>query len=509
MMAKWNATKGRTYDDAIRLLNTLQTPYKELHARRQAGIKPNSSDNKKLIDCIRHLGYAVSDLNRLNIVHVTGTKGKGSTCAYVDSILRQYRLSSGVPRSVGLFTSPHLISVRERIKINSVSITADSFTKYFFQVWDRFETPVTENGVSRVLERPGYFRYLTLLSYHVFLQERIQAAIYEVGIGGEYDATNVVPSPTATGIATIGIDHTFLLGNTIAEIAFHKAGIMKKNCPNFTVPQEPDAMRILNQRAYVRDVLCSQVVYTLPQLQEVRIQPNFEFQRRNASLAAYLADAVLLKLVPHYPYGPLDQDPLPTEFVNGLEQITLRGRCERIEEPKLIWYLDGAHNNDSIKVAIAWFADELTRVDTQHHLTDPPRSERALRILIFNQQGLREVMGLLEDLFKESQTNQVQFDHVIFCPTVPDDEETRKDSVNHTTDKAAIVELTQQKAFAARWKTLDEDRAKVHVFRSLEESVEFTQRLSRDQTEKPHVFVTGSMHLVGRALGIIQDVDSL
>ena len=81
-----------------------------------------------------------SDLDKLNIVHVAGTKGKGSTCAFVDSILSQYQHTRGTPRKTGLFTSPHLIAVRERIRINSAPISEDLFAKYFFEVWDRLES---------------------------------------------------------------------------------------------------------------------------------------------------------------------------------------------------------------------------------------------------------------------------------------------------------------------------------------------------------------------------------
>ncbi|SZF05728.1 unnamed protein product [Blumeria hordei] len=274
-----------TYEDAITLLNTLQASYRSPKARQEIIPKTSSSPNDNIRACLRLLGYEISDLNKLKILHVTGTKGKGSTCAYAESILNQYRLSLNVPLKIGLYTSPHLISVRERIRINSVSISRDNFTKYFFQVWDCLESAPTIDGLSKPLEKIGYFRFLTLLSYHTFMQQDVNVAIYEVGVGGENDSTNVVEAPVATGISIIGIDHTAALGSTIQEIAWRKAGIMKKDCPNFTVEQESEAMEIIQKRAVERHVESCHVVETLPQLEAVRIQPDMPFQRINASLA--------------------------------------------------------------------------------------------------------------------------------------------------------------------------------------------------------------------------------
>ncbi|POS83072.1 hypothetical protein EPUL_004725 [Erysiphe pulchra] len=408
IMALLQKCSGRTLvfpvQDAIDLLNTLQSPPEIIKARLENHHNSYRESKEKLITYI----------DNLNIIHVTGTKGKGSTCAYVDSILNQYRSSHEISLKVGLYTSPHLISVRERIRINSSNISAENFAKFFFQVWDRFDQPLKRNdGTSILLERPSYFRYLTLLSFHVFLQEKVNAAIYEVGIGGEYDSTNIVESPLATGISTIGIDHTSLLGNTIYEIAWHKAGILKKNCPNFYVDQQPEALAVINKRAEEKQVKSSQNVAILPQLESVNIRPHAKFQKQNASLAVYLSHVTLQKLDPNYKYTLPSADPLPDAFKNGLEKLIWRGRCEKKEEETLTWYLDGAHNNSSIGVAINWFINELP---SRSH-DNVRKKNGGLRILIFNQQGRRDLIMLLNDLFKETRAENLQFNHVIFCPT--------------------------------------------------------------------------------------------
>lgn len=299
-----------------------------------------------------------SDLDRLNVVHVAGTKGKGSTCALVDSIFRRHRQVHGTPARVGLFTSPHLIAVRERIRINSQPISKELFTQYFFDVWDRL---AAENHAVNATDdpvvpgtRPTYARFLTLVSWHLFLQEGVDLAIYEVGIGGEFDATNLVEQPVASGITSLGIDHIFALGDTLEKISWHKAGIMKTGSPAFTVQQLPKAAAVLRSRAEEKNVELTTLDID-PRLRDVKVKPDTDFQRRNASLAVALAETALKKI------GALEEQDstrLSDTFVEGIEATVLRGRCEVIREGNIKWCLDGAHTADSMRVATRWFLDE-------------------------------------------------------------------------------------------------------------------------------------------------------
>lgn len=304
-----------------------------------------------------------TDLDRLNILHVAGTKGKGSTCAFAASILSQYQLRHGVPRKVGLFTSPHLIAVRERIRVDSAPISEALFARYFFDVWDRLESTSVSDELAELgkgdplratPQKPIYARYLTLLSYHVFLSEGVDVAVYETGIGGEYDATNVVPHPVATGITTLGIDHVFVLGKTVAEIAWHKAGIMKPGSPAYTVEQTPEeAMGVLRDRAAEKGVDLK-VVGVDPRLDGVNVRPDATFQKRNASMGIVLAEEALKKVDPGFKRG----EKLSREFVDGIEKVVWRGRCEVVVEGRMRWHVDGAHTVDSLRLAGRWFAEE-------------------------------------------------------------------------------------------------------------------------------------------------------
>lgn len=356
-----------------------------------------------------------SDLDNLNIIHVAGTKGKGTVCAYVESILNQYRIRPQTPpllhypAKIGLYTSPHLISVRERIRINSSPISEALFTKYFFEVWDKVCVPDQE-GRPPPTPLPVYFRFLTLMSFHVFISESVDCAIYEVGMGGEYDATNIFDKPAATGISALGIDHTFHLGNRIDKIAWHKAGIFKKDVVAYTVEQPLEARAVLKERANEAGAKCL-VEIKVDQLDGVHLQPQAKFQKQNASLAIALVEDVLLKFNPDRKsiLGPTEK--LPKEFHHGLEGVVSRGRCETKVTEKVNWYLDGAHTADSITIAVQWLSS--LKVDRP-------------RVLIFNQQGHRESMEHLEGLFAAVQTKQVEFDYIIFCPSVPPASSTRK-----------------------------------------------------------------------------------
>ncbi|KAK3341808.1 tetrahydrofolylpolyglutamate synthase [Lasiosphaeria hispida] len=501
------ASSPRSYNDAIDALNSLQTPFAIIEARRKAGIRPDANSVLEMRAYLARIGYSSSDLDRLGIVHVAGTKGKGSTCAFVDSILSQYHGSRGTPRKVGLFTSPHLIAVRERIRIGSRPLSEELFARYFFQVWDRLESSQAAAGDDGVVVAPGskpiYARYLTLLSYHVFLSEGVDAAVYETGIGGEYDATNVVDRPVAAGISTLGIDHVYVLGHTVDRIAWHKAGILKPGRPAFTVEQVPEAAAVLRERAADKGVDL-RVLPVDPRLAGVKIRPDAAFQKKNATLAIALAEAALQRLDPAF--SPDPHGPLPREFVDGLEQVVWRGRCEATEEDRVVWHVDGAHTVDSLKMAARWFAGEWAE--------EGKRSRAGPKVLIFNQQGRVEAVDFLDGLcntVKKADPAGRGFEHVIFCTNVTYAATGyKRDFVNHQYNPKDIENMTMQRVFAERWSTLDPS-ANVMLIPTIEEAINKARSLGEtvEDDQKVQALITGSLHLVGGALGIIEKADAL
>jgi len=178
---------------------------------------------------------------RLRIVHITGTKGKGSTSAMVAAVLRAagYR--------VGLFTSPHLVHVEERIQVNGVPIGREELTACMEQL----AVAVRELDLGP-WPTPTFFEISTALGFLHFVRRRVEIAILEVGLGGRYDSTNVC-NPLVSVITSVGFDHMAQLGNTLDEIAVQKAGIIKRGVPVVSGVTQPKPRRIIELAAQVVD----------------------------------------------------------------------------------------------------------------------------------------------------------------------------------------------------------------------------------------------------------------
>ena len=165
--------------------------------------------------------------DKLRFVHVAGTNGKGSTSAFVASILKE----SGY--KTGLFTSPYLICFEERIRVNGVMIPLDALTEVTLFVREHAEAIAAETG-----EHPTEFELMTAVAIEYFAQSGCDIAVLEVGLGGLLDSTNVIDAPEVCVITRIGLDHTGLLGDTVAEIAAQKAGIIKSGAAVISYPQD-------------------------------------------------------------------------------------------------------------------------------------------------------------------------------------------------------------------------------------------------------------------------------
>lgn len=295
-----------------------------------------------------------SDVNSLNIIHIAGTKGKGSTCASVLSFLRAHGLRTGFPLKVGLYTSPDLGCVRERIQIDDKPISQETFAKYFFEVWDGLSAH--NSGHTEVTKTlPRYLQLLALLAFHTFIREQTQVAIFETHHGGEYDATNVIQQPVVTGITPIGMDHVAQLGPTVESIAWHKAGIFKHGAPAFSAPQDTRPAEVLKARAAEKSVelMFVPTATTFPTNSRSIKVP---VQKMNCSLAIAISNA-FLRCKAHQGHDELTQD----DIIQGIENFSWPGRFEIIQDGKCEWFLDGAHNELSVKQAAMWFAEVTTK----------------------------------------------------------------------------------------------------------------------------------------------------
>lgn len=288
--------------------------------------------------------------NELKCVQVAGTKGKGSTCAMLSSMLQ------ACGYTVGLFTSPHLVDMRERIVINGEMISHADLTELFKQV----------EGHEKKLgdEVPTYFEVLTATALRYFADQAVDIVILETGLGGRLDSTTVV-TPLVCGLVHIGLDHTNILGERVSDIAREKAGIFKKGVPAISVEQTEDVRAVFNEEAarvgtpleYTGDQIDfshrfeanrelgphTRVSLTTPtsKFEHLPVPLKGEHQAHNCALALALLD----KLKTHD--FIFDQD----KIVEGLARTQLAGRMEQVfTEPRVI--IDGAHNADSIYALI-------------------------------------------------------------------------------------------------------------------------------------------------------------
>ncbi len=254
---------------------------------------------------------------RLKVLHVAGTKGKGSTCHFTAALL----VAAGC--RCGLFASPHLVTVRERFLLDGRLISYDLLLR---------QAAAYEAELRRHDQVPTLFEIMTLLALIIFAAEGCEFAVLETGIGGRLDATNFVPTPVGCAITSVSLDHMALLGNTVEAIAAEKAGIIKPNVPVVVGPQPfPTAEKVIRDRAVA---LGAPLVPPAPDADLQPFDPAAElvpFLRQNLGIAVALSQLA-------------GAHPSP----QGFRRPELRARCEVISKDPLV-VLDAAHNADSAR----------------------------------------------------------------------------------------------------------------------------------------------------------------
>jgi len=329
-----------TYEESVRALMALG---RELAAPQQARVQKFGLEN------ITTLAAALGNPQRaVRCAHVAGTNGKGSTAAMLESILR----ASGL--RTGLYTSPHLERINERIRINGESISDEDFAGAWTRVREAIE-PLLANG--QLAAHPTFFECITAMAFAAFArkaaEQKIDFAIYEVGLGGRLDATNIV-APDVTIVTPIDFDHENYLGHSIEEIAGEKAGIIKQEAWVVSAASNPQARAVIAERSRelnarlvevdaawridevsVADGRYRAVAVETESNLKFDIEPSLpgRFQVGNALTAATAARLLNERGVPV----------TDSAIVEGIRSARWPGRLERLSARPAI-YLDGTHN---------------------------------------------------------------------------------------------------------------------------------------------------------------------
>ena len=367
---------------------------------------------------------------KLRFIHVAGTNGKGSTCAMLESIYRAAGLR------VGLFTSPHLVSFRERIQINHESIPEKEVVRLVdeFQVW---------LGQFPKDHHPTFFEVVTVMALEFFSDHACDVVIWETGLGGRLDATNIV-TPLASVITNIALDHQQWLGDTVEKIAFEKAGIIKPGVPVATATNDPEALAVIKKIATEKNApLTVASEAPLPAEFADALSLSGEYQKRNAALA--LATVKILQneipvLKPH--------------LIAGLKNVRWPGRLQLIEHDGRKFLLDGAHNVAGAKAL---------REAIEKHF---PAERRTLVLGILDDKDWRQICELLAPLAE----------NILAVPV----------SSKRTANPNELAEVCRTA----------NPSAKISVFGSLDEAF---QKMPLSSL----IVVAGSLYLVGEALELL------
>lgn len=287
----------------------------------------------------------------LRFVHVAGTNGKGSVCAYAASILQHagYR--------TGLFTSPFIERFEERIQVNGQNIPIDDLTRITLLVRDAASAVEEELG-----EHPTEFELMCAVALLYFKDAECDIMVMEVGLGGRLDATNVI-TPEVSVITRIGLDHTALLGNTLTEIAIEKSGIIKQGIPAVVYPQEKEVMRVLEDVCGSKNSEITWPVFTeldagaVDYIEGVR---NFIYQGRHyvtRLLGSYQPKNAVVAIEAMHALRRKGWEISGSALFDGIANAVWPGRFEVLNKRPLL-IVDGAHNPQGVK-ALAESISEL------------------------------------------------------------------------------------------------------------------------------------------------------
>lgn len=314
---------------------------------------PKFNKIKSNENCGKILEKLGNPQDKLKVFHIAGTNGKGSTSAFISSILQK------MGKQVGLFTSPHLVKINERIKVNNQDISDQDFLNTALQIKEIIYSLFEDEYV------PTFFEYIFLIAVTYFAKKNVEYAIFEVGLGGRLDTTNIFEKPLVSVITSVSMDHMEILGNTIEEIAAEKAGIIKRDVPVVYFGDNEKVAKIIEEKAgsintRTIKVLSKDIsilgksnkaidfsVYNMYDKYGCLTVPFvMEYQTINATLAIKAIEC------------GLTSEKIDTLAVKeGIKNTVWPGRMEQVRENI---YLDGAHNYEGVEQFVK-YANEVSK----------------------------------------------------------------------------------------------------------------------------------------------------
>ena len=364
----------RTYDSALKYLFS-QTDYEQM---RRVRYNADTFSLDRMNTLLKKLG---GPHKKIRSVHIAGTKGKGSTATMLAEMLK------ACGYKVGLYTSPHIVDIRERVSINGENIPRAVLARLICQCEPHIEKMADD--------KPTFFEVFTAIAFCYFADEKVDLAVVETGLGGRLDSTNVL-EPDVCGVTSISFDHVGQLGHTLKEIATEKAGIFKPETAAVSVPQAPEAKQALKLVAKKsktdlmftgediefsyrvessRDAGChTRVCLTTPRsrFEHLTVPLLGEHQALNCGLALALLDQLKV--------AGMEID--DKEAIKGLSQVYVPGRMEMIsQDPRIL--VDGAHNAASVQA--------LMRAAGQHIPYDS-------MVIVFGCAADKDITGMLDQL---------------------------------------------------------------------------------------------------------------
>ncbi|WP_223702957.1 bifunctional folylpolyglutamate synthase/dihydrofolate synthase [Sutcliffiella deserti] len=355
------------------MINTYEEALNWIHSRLRFGIKPG----------VKRMEWMMERLNnphrKIKTIHVAGTNGKGSTVTFIRNILEEsgYR--------VGTFTSPYIESFNERISINGVPFSNEDMVKLVNLI-----KPLAEELEQHDLGSPTEFEVITAMSFYYFYSmEPVDIAVYETGLGGRFDSTNII-HPLVSIITNIGHDHQAILGDTISKIAFEKAGIIKQGVPVLTAATQEDALQVISMVAKEKKAK----LYRLPkEISITEYEPtkhgerfsmtapigkleNLDVSMKGRHQVDNAALAVMACLYVKSYYSFFIEE---NSIRQGLEKAFWAGRMEKVSQsPDII--VDGAHNKEGILKLVETI--ELRHSNQKVHVLFSALSDKPLEEMI-------------------------------------------------------------------------------------------------------------------------------